>query len=595
MVQRYQVGWVPQTRQNLPVPKAGVLENLSSAFSSGLNERWVAQGQDAYTEWKANQSNQIIPEAEWNSSNIYWRKGIDWTPNMTLDKAKIMSQVYDDDQKYLDLQERTGFVGDALRGTTWFTTMLVADEINLIPFVGQLAKGAQLIKAGSRLSALAKADVVGRVLPKAVKTGGITEAVARASVYGAGFAGIESFALMPAAERARRNADVSALQQWGNFAMGTVLAGALGGGGFWLGKKLSNKGKDNIRKLNQDEVNGSITSNTAKTIIKTRDKINKLNAREEIVDDLDMPDIDKNDFGNANIDRNTGKKSFEINGATTNNPQAPIKATTNATTGTVTLTVTKDSLEFVIRALQNTLSEPTVNIKIAGKRAKTFTKEQLQDVDFVLNAFKVAPKLQTKATKLIVVDVDGKPIGFRNNIKTDETIAYIKNEQGKYVAQSVDDSRKLLVAAITQNPKLKAKLLDQVGKPVVQPTKTKQDIEPQGQKETYDIENNHKDKTHEEVADDLTSEGYRNIKTTDELTTLPNTIGVRNRVVKAANNGQTTVKATRYDQDGNKVVVDKDISETTAVMKEFNDEVDVLKQMESKLEDVTTCMLTSVG
>ena len=594
MVARYQVGWTPQTRQDLPKPKINPfsLTNLGSAFSSGLNERWVAQGIDAYTEYKSNQSELTIPEEEWTSSNIYWRDGIDWTPNLTVDKAKLMADIYDSDKRYADIQQRTGMFGDALRGTTWFTTMMVVDEINLIPFFGQLAKGMQVIKAGSKIAKIgAKADVVGAVLPKALKTGGIKEAVARSSVYGAGFAGIESFALMPASEKARRNQEIKTLQQWQNFAIGTALGGAIGGGGYWIGSKLA-KNKNNF-KLNKDEVDATIDKNLANNVIETRNKINDANPRNESVENLDRPDIDGNDFGNAQIDRNTGRRSYEADGVTSNNPNAPIKLTTNSTTGKVTLTVNRENLEFAVRVLQQTLGEDAVNIKIAGKRAKTFTKEQLQDVDGVLQAFAVKRRPQVTATDLTVVEVNGQSIGFRNNSKTDETIAYIKNEEGKYIAQSVEDSRKLFVAAQTKDKQLKQKLLSQVGKTPTAPSKIKQDVEPQGPSETYDVENSHKTKTHDEVADDLTSEGYRNIETVDELSTLPNTVGVRNRVVKAANNGQTKVKTTVYDQNGNRQTVDKDISETAAVNKEFNEEVALLKELDEHLEPVVGCMISS--
>ena len=54
MVQRYTIGWVPQSKQSLPKPEAGLFENVGAAVKSGLNERFVAPV--SYTHLRAHET-----------------------------------------------------------------------------------------------------------------------------------------------------------------------------------------------------------------------------------------------------------------------------------------------------------------------------------------------------------------------------------------------------------------------------------------------------------------------------------------------------------------------------------------------------------
>jgi hypothetical protein len=592
MVQRYTIGWVPQSKQSLPKPEAGIFENMGAAVKSGLNERFVALGIDAYNNYQAEKSELTIPEEEWTSSNIYWREGIDWTPNMTVDKAKIMSEIYDSDQQYRDLQDRTGFIGDALRGTTWFTTMMVADEINLIPFVGQIAKGAQLFKAGTKLAKFGnKVDVVGKGLTKLGIQGGYKEAIARGSVYTAGFSTAEQFLLSPGAEKYRRNREVELTDQLTNIALATATGGALGGFGYGIGR-MFNKGKDpNDIGMTTDDIDTGTINKVANDIETNNAKFDGVNVRTETVDNINRPDVDGEDFGNFRIDQNTGRQRFDEDGLKTTDPNSAIAINTNATTGVVTITVKRSSLEFVVSKLASLIDTPFVNIKLVGKRAKTFSKAQLEDTDAVMKAFNVKRqpnKLQT-STSLDIVNIDGEDIGFNINRKTGDAIAYRKDaETGVWYPETSVNSKKLLHAAMVKDPALKKDILATTKQTETTPNKTDESEGVERQTD-YDVRNEHKNKTHEQVADDLTSEGYRNIKTVEALDTLPETVGIRKREAKAGDNGSTTVKVSEYDEQGNAITRDKDITLITNTMKDLKQNQSALQKAKAKLEQFTLC------
>ena len=590
MVQRYTIGWVPQSKQSLPKPEAGIFENMGAAVKSGLNERFVALGIDAYNNYQAEKSELTIPEEEWTSGNIYWREGIDWTPNLTVEKAKIMSQIYDSDQQYKDLQDRTGMLGDALRGTTWFSTMMIADEINLIPFVGQIAKGAQLFKAGTKLAKFGnKVDVVGKGLTKLGIQGGYKEAIARGSVYTAGFSTVEQFALTPGAEKFRRNREVELKDQLTNVLLATATGGAIGGAGYGIGKLF--KKKDKGLGLGADDVDTGTVNKVVNDIQTNNQKFDNINTTTETVNNLNRPDVDAEDFGQFTIDKNTGRQRFDENGLKTNDPNSAITINTNAKTGAITISVNRGSLEFVVSKLANLIDSPFVNIKLKGKRAKTFSKAQLQDTDAVMKAFNVKrqPNKLNQSSSLTIVDIDGEQVGFSINRKTGDAIAYKKDaETGVWVPETSVNSKKLLHAAMVNDPVLKKEILATTKATETTPTKTDQS-EPVDRQSEYDVRNEHKNKTHEQVADDLTSEGYRNIKTVEALDSLPETVGIRKREAKAGDNGSTTVKVSEYDEQGNAITRDKDISLIKNTMDELKQNQSALSKAKAKLEQFTLC------
>lgn len=594
MVQRYTIGWAPQSKQSLPKPEAGgltgIFENVGAAVKSGLNERFVALGIDAYNNYQAEKSELTIPEEEWSSSNIYWRDGIDWTPNLTIEKAKIMSEIYDSDQQYKDLQDRTGMLGDAIRGTTWFTTMMVADEINLIPIVGQLAKGAQLIKAGTKLAKFGnKVDVVGKGLTKLGLQGGYKEAIARGTVYTAGFSTAEQFLLSPGAEKFRRNREVELKDQLTNVLLASATGGALGGAAYGVGKLF--RKKDKGLGLTADDVDTGTVNKVANDIEINNAKFNRPNSTTETVDDLARPDVDAEDFGQFTIDKNTGRQRFDERGLKTNDPNSAFTINTNSKTGAITISVNRGSLEFVVSKLANLVDSPFVNIKIKGKKAKTFTKSQLQDTDAVMKAFNVKRqpnKLNTTET-LLISNIDGEQVGFSMNRKTGEAIAYKKDaETGKWVPETPVNSKKLLHAAMVDDPVLKREIVATTKATETTPNKVDQS-EAVDRQPDYDVRNEHKNKTHEQVADDLTSEGYRNINTVEALGSLPETVGIRKREAKAGDNGSTTVKVSEYDEQGNAITRDKDITLIKNTMDELKQNQSALSKAKAKLEQFTLC------
>lgn len=590
MVQRYTIGWVPQSKQSLPKPEAGIFENMGAAVKSGLNERFVALGIDAYNNYQAEKSELTIPEEEWTSSNIYWRDGIDWTPNLTVEKAKIMSQIYDSDQQYKDLQDRTGFLGDALRGTTWFSTMMVADEINLIPFFGQIAKGMQLFKAGTKLAKFGnKVDVVGKGLTKLGIQGGYKEAIARGSVYTAGFSTAEQFLLSPGAEKFRRNREVELKDQLTNVLLATATGGAIGGAGYGIGKLF--RKKDKGLGLTADDVDTGTVNKVVNDMQTNNQKFDSINTTTETVNNLNRPDVDAEDFGQFTIDKNTGRQRFDENGLKTDDPNSAITINTNARTGAITISVNRGSLEFVVSKLASLIDSPFVNIKLKGKRAKTFSKAQLEDTDAIMKAFNVKrqPNKLKQTSGLTIVDIDGEQVGFNINRKTGEAIAYKKDaETGVWFPETSVNSKKLLHAAMVKDPVLKKEILATTKAKETTPTKTDQS-EPVDRQTDYDVRNEHKNKTHEEVADDLTSEGYRNIKTVEALDTLPETVGIRKREAKAGDNGSTTVKVSEYDEQGNAITRDKDITLITNTMKDLKQNQSALEKAKAKLEQFTLC------
>jgi hypothetical protein len=590
MVQRYEIGWAPQSKQSLPKPPAGIFENIGAAVKSGRSEAIVNLGIDAYNNYQAESSENTIPEEEWTSGNIYWREGIDWTPDLTVEKAKIMSQVYDSDQQYKDLQDRTGMLGDAIRGTTWFSTMMIADEINLIPVVGQIVKGANIIKAGTKLAKLGSSvDVVGKGLTKVGIQGGYKEAIARGGIYTAGFSTAEQFLLSPGAEKFRRNREVELKDQITNVLLATATGGALGGGAYGVGKLF--RKKDKGLGLTTDDVDTGTINKVVDDIQTNNTKFDNIRTTTENVDNLSRPDVDAEDFGNFQIDRNTGKQRFDERGLKTDDPNSAIAINTNAKTGSVTITVSRNSLEFVISKLASLLNTPSVNIKLKGKRVKTFTKAELQDTDAVMKAFNVKrqPNKLNTVEALTITTIDGEQVGFSMNRKTGEAIAYKKDaETGRWVPETSVNSKKLLHAAMVDDPVLRKEILATTKQTETTPTKVDRS-EPTDRQADYDVRNEHKNKTHEQVADDLTSEGYRNIKTVEQLETLPETIGIRKREATAGENGSNKVTVKEYDEQGNVVTRDKDITLITKRINELKQNTSALQKAKSKLEQFTLC------
>ena len=141
---------------------------------------------------------------------------------------------------------------------------------------------------------------------------------------------------------------------------------------------------------------------------------------------------------------------------------------------------------------------------------------------------------------------------------------------------------------MVKDPALKKDILATTKQTETTPNKTDESEGVERQTD-YDVRNEHKNKTHEEVADDLTSEGYRNIKTVEALDTLPETVGIRKREAKAGDNGSTTVKVSEYDEQGNAITRDKDITLITNTMKDLKQNQSALEKAKAKLEQFTLC------
>jgi hypothetical protein len=343
--------------------------------------------------------------------------------------------------------------------------------------------------------------------------------------------------------------------------------------------------------MNIDDIDTGTVQKIAQDLKNTRDKVNKINATTETVNNINRVDVDGDDFGNVAINSNTGRQRFDSNGLKTNDPDAPISINTNAKTGVVTVTVTRDTLEFVINTLRKVLEEPFVNIKLKGKRAKRFTKAQLEDVDGILKSFNTKKRIQDTTETLTIVNIEGEKVGFILNRKTGEPVAYKQDKTGQWIPENAVNSKKLLHAVMADDPVVKKEILETTKVRTDSETTKTDDSEPVDRQPTYDVRNEHKTKTHEQVADDLTGDGYKNITTVEQLNSLPETVGVRKREAKAGDNGQTKVKVKEYDENGNVITRDKDISLITKEMSEFKKTTTALDKAKAKLEQFALCNL----
>ncbi|MDR1776529.1 MAG: hypothetical protein LBR31_01705 [Desulfovibrio sp.] len=155
-----------------------------------------------------------ISKEDWNESNPFFRKGVEWREGMTEERARIYAEGFDeseDRKKLLGVgQEQYGFARGTLPG--FFAGMLgsLPDPVNLIPFGGGLARGKGFL-AGARAGALEGAAVnvvVDALVMKDLQSRGEE----------LGFA------------------DVAL-----DLAFGAALGGFLGGAGGWLSARRANR------------------------------------------------------------------------------------------------------------------------------------------------------------------------------------------------------------------------------------------------------------------------------------------------------------------------------------------------------------------
>lgn len=573
MTRKVKLGWLPNQNYT-PLTKSTFSENQAMAYKAGRAETFGQMGLDLLNE-KLDES-RFIAEEEWNPTYRYWREGLDWTPDMTEAGAKILAEVYDNDRNYDYVKERSTGITDLARRVTFGTTMMVLDEVNLIPFVGQFAKIGQGLKAGSMA-----AKILG---PSKTWYGAVGKGAAQTTP----FTVTESFLLYPDVERLRRQEDVSLARQFLNFSLGTAAGGALSGVGYGLRKALDNR-KAKRELLNAEEIQTTVVKERTKTaeieIKKTTDANKRTNAKIIEVDNLQRSDLSNDDLQNVKINNQVKKQSFNSDGTVTTDATARTYVTSTKTK--VSISTTRSDLQRVLESIKDNVEVPAVEIKIRGSKMRgTFSKQDINNVDPVLEKLGVKRKDTTTKTKLLERNIDGETYGFTFNDKTGETIAYKKNVDGSYTAQSSENSARLLHLSQTKDPAIKTEIKKFInGENTVPPTK---DVDV----EQFDTRSAYKSQTPEEVADAQTGEAYRSIETVEQLDTLPEVLRIQKDYMTAVRNNQTKTKTTVYE-NGDPKEIDTDVSIIKTEYDKLKQQQELLKETEGKLDDFMVCNFTS--
>jgi hypothetical protein len=558
-----------------PMSKSELGENAAIAIRDGRANTFGGMGADLLD--SINDETAFINEEDWNPSNRFWRDTIDWTPDLTIGGAAKMAEVYDLDKEYDYISKRSGWFTGAMRGTLNIATMMVADEVNLIPIVGQFAKIGQGLKTGSRIYK----TVFG---PSKTLGGAFTKGLAQTTPFTAA----EAFLLYPQSEKLRRQQDIEFGSQLLSFALGTAAGGAFSTAGYKFSKMLTDA-KNRKRLATDDQMNTPEAKQRQTIINKEEAKLNIKDAKLVEVDVEVRPDVGDTDLQKIVINNKTKNQNFDADGVNTKQANGVTRIT--ATRNTVSITTKRSELQKVLESIDaDNLQVDTVSIKIRGtKQRGTFSKNEILAVDPVLQSLGVAKKTLNKKQTMLEVKFGGETYALRSNDKTGEVIAYKRDANGNYsTPEDAQTSLKIFHGATTKNNDVKKQIKDNIeGNDKVTQTEATEIVE-----DTVDARNEHKSKTHEEVADDMTSEGYKNIETPEQLSTLPVTVGVQTKYVNAINNGQSTSTRSVF-VDGQKVEKTTDLSILKNEIDNLNDSRKLLEDVESKLDDLMVCNATN--
>lgn len=577
-MKKYQLGYTTDEFFT-PLSKATSGENASIAYRDGRSNTFGKMGVDLFED--LNDSTAYIEEQDWTPKNRYWREGLEWTPDLTVGGAAKLAEVYDLDRQYEYIKNRSGTFDNVMRGTLNIGTMMILDEVNLIPFVGQFAKIGQGIKATTTVGKAVQALTVGT---KSKTAGG---AFVSGAIQTTPYTAIEAFYLTPQSEQIRRQQDISFMNQLFGFTLGTAAGGAFGAAGYGFRKWLQNTKND--PKINNPLDEQTPEALARKEIVDT--EVSKLDIAESNLVDVEVqsrPDVDEFDLENISLDNKTKKTSFTEDGLLSKDATAP--TVINSVRGVLSITTKKKLLQQVLESIRpENLKSDTIKIKVRGTNQRyIFTKQQVLEITPVLERFGLKKTKINKKRTMLEVKFEGDTYAITNNEKTGQPIAYKKGADGKYTTPEDEiTSKKIFHGAVTKDPNIKSQI--------------KQDIDGQNKiqseatdavEETVDVGGKHKNKTYDEVTDELTGEGYANITTPQQLDTLPETLGVKKEWVKAVNDGQTSIKRTVF-VDGKKVEKITDLTELKTQIDEIAQNKQLLEEVESKLDDLMICNATN--
>ena len=575
-MKKYQLGFTTD-QFFTPLTRSTVGENADIAWRDGRSNTFGKMGADLIAD--INDETAFIKEEDWNSTNQFYRDGIDWSPDLTVGGAAKLAEVYDLDREYEYYKSRSTTANSIMRGTLNFGTMMIADEVNLIPFVGQFAKIGQGLKATSMVAKSLKA-VTG---PSATYKGAFGKGVAQTLPFTA----VEAFYLSPESEKIRRQQDIGFLSQLVGFGLGSAAGGAFGMLGHKVSKMLSGA-KERTNFQPKEDFETPEAKQRIDIVNEEQSKLNIANSKIVEIDLKDRPDITNNDLENIVLSNKTAKQSFDEDGMVSMNTNSA--TTVLSTRNTLSITTKRKTLQSVLEKIKaENLQVDTIRISVKGTRQRAvFTRDEILAIDPVLEKFKIKKTKSNNKSQALEVEFEGDTYAIIKNEKTGDPVAYKKQADGTY-GQALDPitSKKVFHGAVTKNPEIKQQIkqdLDGQNKaPETQPVDAEADVE---------VRNQHSAKTHEDVADDLTGEGYANITTTEQLSTLPVTVGVEKKHITAINNGQTTATRTIF-VNGEKVEKTTDLS----ILKNEIDELEVnkklLEDVEGKLDDLMVCNATN--
>jgi|DEB0MinimDraft_6_1074348.scaffolds.fasta_scaffold00109_22 hypothetical protein len=244
MARRYNTIWKQDNPLNKPQTKPDTSRFLGNAWDFGRKETFTGLAKSAGSNFGLWGNQEKITETDWNETHPLYRPGIEWDHNMDVSKAYEMARNYDIERGYEEMYARASGGQQILGTTVKWGTMLLADETNLIPFVGGVAKGANLASK----------------LWKGFKYGAVT-----GGAFGAAEVGLS----VPAYDE-RGQEQLSFTEGVATIALATLLGGGIGmvgeGFGHWVAKRkhqnkvhqaLDNDPNPNIKNSDEADLNPS--------------------------------------------------------------------------------------------------------------------------------------------------------------------------------------------------------------------------------------------------------------------------------------------------------------------------------------------------
>ena len=313
------------------VPKSTLGQNFSAGINKEQTERTLAVVFDALREKGVMDDGELIKEEDWKSHK-YYRQDVngnaqlEWSPDLTLSKARAFAETFDIDRRYDGIANRSGTGGSIVRWTGRIGAMVFGDEVNYIPFLGWGLKAAKVTtgtyKVAKKVLGTKKVRKINvgaekfkrkiDIRPQGKWKRGVTTALAYGGAYGAGY----TSALNPAM-RFRNKEELTKGELALAAGLATVAPAGIVGVFSALGPKVQTLATQIARKKEAtDALKKSIQKQATqeqKPKIETNTKINDAEMAEI---KLKQEQIANGDLGLGTIlikDFTTESRSFDIN------------------------------------------------------------------------------------------------------------------------------------------------------------------------------------------------------------------------------------------------------------------------------------------